>query len=74
MSKYVAIEIDGELTIHAHDTTGNYATLCGVDGDDDHCAVGQKTVSLPRGRKINCKQCKGLFDAVKKYRQSDFEI
>jgi len=72
MSRYVAITIDGELTIHAQDTSGNYATLCGVDGDDPIC--GQYPAELPLGRRINCPHCRSIFDVTKKYRTSDFEI
>lgn len=74
MSKYVAIEIEGELTIHAQDCSGNHATLCGVDGDDPKKSVQQRDVPLPKGRKINCPQCRNILRVAWGYKPSDLEI
>ncbi len=72
MREFVAIEIDGKLTIHADDPTGNYATLCGCDGDDP--IVGQIVAVVPRGRKINCQHCYGIWLKSREYKASDFKI
>ena len=65
---YAAIEFEGVVEIHATDVTGNYATLCGLDGDD--LVTGQKTVPLPplsRKPKINCKTCLAIIRHAKRY-------
>ena len=74
MSKYIAVEIDDQITVHAHDATGNYTTLCGLDGDDTHPDSSQSPVAVPRGAKINCRHCKAIWDRCKEYRASDFCI
>ena len=73
MSRYVAIVTGGEMSIHFPHTTGNYATLCGVDGDDLHSSVDQKTVGVPAGRRVNCVDCVGIFDTIKSFREKDIE-
>lgn len=74
MSRFVAIECNGELAIHIPDAIGTYATLCGLDGDDDDEIVQQKTIDLPPRAKINCNECKRIFDMAKQYTKRDFEI
>ena len=69
----VAIEIEGDLTVHIPGASGNYATLCGLDGNDDHEDVQQRTVELPSGSKINCKDCKAIWLVAKGYQSNDFE-
>lgn len=73
MSKYVAVEQDGVVQVHAsgNDLPGDWATLCGMDGDDSR--VGQKPAALIIGARINCPQCRGIVMAAKKFRPSDFE-
>lgn len=71
-SKFVAIEHDGEIGIHAlpHGADGGYATLCGMDGDDPGC--GQRPAELPMGAKIDCGQCKSIIRMARKYSEKDF--
>lgn len=53
--KYIAIICDGSRQIHASaDPTGNYATLCGLDGNDPSDLVRQSAGPLKRGEKIDC--------------------
>jgi len=70
MSKYVSIECDGVVQVHAVGL-GNYATLCGLDGDDD--GSGQRPANLLIGARINCPDCRAIIEAAKKYRARDFE-
>ena len=43
----------------------DHATLCGVDGNDDNEAVGQYgTVGPNRGQKIDCPQCRQIWEGV----------
>ncbi len=37
----VAIKANGRVEVHLPCHNGNYATLCGMDGDDDHYTVDQ---------------------------------
>ena len=68
-SKFIAVSVDGVVQIHALSDDGIYATLCGLDGEDD--SVGQETVPLPAGAKINCEGCKGIIRMARKYKESD---
>lgn len=63
---YSAIEIDGVIEIHATDVTGNYASLCGLDGNDS--AVGQMVAVLPNKPVITCKSCLAIIKHAKEYR------
>jgi hypothetical protein len=67
--RYIAIEVDGIRHCHAA-SDGNYATLCGLDGDDP---PEQVTVPLMIGERINCPQCRDLIFAAKQFRPKDFE-
>jgi len=73
MSKFIAVIVEGTLSIHARDTTGNYATLCGLDGDDPHPGAQQSMAKVPRGRKIDCTACRNIWQVAKQYRATDFE-
>ena len=75
-SRFVAVEQDGVVEIHASgaDASGDYATLCGVDGNDDGAGVNQRPADLPPGAKINCPQCKQLILAARKFSRRDFAI
>lgn len=67
--KFVAVRSDGVFTVHAASSLGNYATLCTLSTDDDE-EVGRE-VPLPRGAKINCRDCVALIVEAKKYRAAD---
>ena len=70
--RFVAISSDGVIEVHAGDDTGNYATLCGVDGDDPHPDVMQFAADLPKKPKITCEACWRLFRECQNYKRSDF--
>lgn len=73
-ARRVAIICDGERIVHAVDTTGNYATLCGMDGNDPHGAVSQSLDRLKGdNEKITCRQCWAIWAAAKQYRRTDFK-
>jgi hypothetical protein len=69
----VAVEIEGVRSVHALDPTGNYATLCGLDGDDPNIS-GQSIPRSPatRGEKIDCPQCFATWTMARYYHRSDF--
>lgn len=69
MSRYIAIECDGIVQVHA-EGLGSYATLCGLDGNDSK--VGQKPATLLIGARIDCPTCIGIIQHAKKYRARDF--
>lgn len=73
MSRFVAVEANGELLVHLPDTSGQLATLCGIDGDDPDASVRQRIVPVKPGQKSNCKRCKAVWDVATQYRASDFE-
>jgi hypothetical protein len=72
MSRYVAIEQDGIVSVHAsgEGIGSDYASLCGMDGDDS--VVGQRPAPLIVGARIDCPQCKMIIMAAKRYRSRDF--
>jgi hypothetical protein len=69
-NRYVAVEVEGEVFVHAHDATGNYATLCGLDGDDPR--AGQRPAQVPLGAKISCHTCQKIIVMSRKYTKKDF--
>lgn len=73
-NKIPCIEIDGKLTTHMGSADGDYATLCGLDGDDQNWHVNQIPVETPIGAKINCVQCWDIFNTARKYKYSDFDV
>lgn len=71
--KYVAIEAMGQREIHAMGCISDYATLCGLDGNDPHQDVQQATVALQAsGDRITCPDCRAIWQHAKSYRSSDF--
>lgn len=65
-SQIVGVVIDGVETWHApNGGGGDYLTLCGLDGFDDHEDVGQQgTVEPRRGQRIDCPQCFQVWEGV----------
>jgi hypothetical protein len=72
MSKYVAILHEGVTTIHLPHSTGDYATLCGEDGDDPMPDVDSVEIDVPKGAKVDCRHCLGIWQVCKKYTAKDF--
>lgn len=70
--KYVAIVQQGELNIHMAHQNQNYATLCGMDGDDPDGAVDQRIVSISAGARIDCDDCRKIWEVAQRYKASDF--
>lgn len=70
MSRYVAIDVDGEVRTHARSEEGNYMTLCGLDGGIS--GSDQREVGLMIGARIDCQQCHQIFTAARKLRARDF--
>lgn len=72
--KVIGVEVDGALEWHVPSVGGgDYATLCGLDGNDP--AIGQTgTVEAPRGTKINCHECRTVWQGLRalKLRATDF--
>jgi hypothetical protein len=65
----IAVRTDGRVEVHAKGI-GDYATLCGLDGNDS--SVGQEPAALPPGAKIDCAQCRQLWDAWQTFQRADF--
>lgn len=73
MPTIIAIELDGDVTHHAHGSgsgLSDYATLCGLalDGDQDSGSLMKNTK-----KKIDCAACKGIWLISKEYLLKDFE-
>jgi hypothetical protein len=65
--RFVAVVVDGDYAVHATDVTGNYASLCGLDGDDGV----QLTVELPKMPKVTCLRCLAIVAWSKTYKRSE---
>jgi len=73
MKNKISISIHGEITTHiAADNCSNYATLCGLDGDDIHPTVNQKIVDSRN--KIDCSACYEIWKQCLSYTPKDFSI
>jgi len=72
MSKYVAILTGGVVKVHLPHTNGNYATLCGMDGDDPDPVVDQETVSVPKDAKVDCDDCIAIWSVCRQFTARDF--
>lgn len=72
--EFVAVDVGGDVKVHLPDTTGNYATLCGMDGDDPHSSVGQKMAELPKRAKVDCVTCWNIWKLCRDYRAGDFKV
>lgn len=46
----------------------DYATLCGLSGNDDE----QQEQPAKSGDKVNCPACFAIWECVRHYRKSDF--
>ena len=68
--RYVAVSCEGVVGIHLPDATGNYATLCGVDGDDP--ALQMHMAEVPQNAKVDCRECKQIWDVARQFREADF--
>lgn len=67
----VSLKIDDEISHHIPDVGADYATLCGLDGGlagED----GQVIIDTPHDAKIDCPQCKAIFNVASKYKKCDF--
>ena len=67
----IAVKRYDEIEIHFKDRTGNYATLCGLDGNDNAKSVDQETVDLPTNAKVDCMDCIHTFYFVRSLSASD---
>lgn len=55
-NRLVAVACDGEVEVHARNSTGtDYVSICGLDGSD--AGVGQVVVALPPNALVNCVAC-----------------
>lgn len=66
----VTVEVEGLTFTHIGESVGDFATLCGLDGDDP--GVLQRTVPTPNGAKVNCAHCWGIWNICRDWRASDF--
>lgn len=68
----IAIRVDDITEVHATGGSGvDYATLCGLDGDDP--GAGQYPAELPKQAKIDCVACRQIFERARQLRKTDFK-
>lgn len=70
-SRLVTIDCDGEIEVHLPPAMGDYATLCGMDGDDP--AIGLLTKETPSGSKVGCDTCKAIWKLARSFHGSAFK-
>lgn len=66
--RFVAVNVEGTTETHLPHPLGEYATLCGLDGDDP----GSRQSPAKPASKVTCDDCKAIFELCRKYQQSDF--
>lgn len=73
MSKAVGIQTSEGVEWHAPGVVHDYATLCGMDGND-HIVDQLGVVQPARGQKITCSTCAAIFRELKglKLTERDF--
>lgn len=54
----------GDIETHIPGASGDYVTLCGLDGDDPHESVQQHIVEA--GPVVDCHQCKAIWAMARK--------
>lgn len=64
----VAIRTENGVEVHAKGD-GKYTSLCGLAGDDPPDLV---VVPVPRGARIDCSQCRAMWDAWRRFTRQDF--
>lgn len=74
--KFVGVFEDGKLVYHAVAESGNYPTLCGIDGGmDGDTTLGWGGVKFPLNDsatiKIDCPQCQAIIRHAWKYKKTD---
>lgn len=69
----IVISADGEIRTHIAESPVDYATLCGMDGNDQTSAVDQRTLPDAPRAKIDCEHCRRIWEIAKNYRKSDFK-
>jgi hypothetical protein len=69
--RFVRVSVDGEIMVHALDASGNYATLCGIDGNDNHPSCTQKTLGHLKRGKIDCPECRLILKMAWRYSERD---
>lgn len=71
--KYVTVIAERVVNTHFPDVSGNYATLCGMDGNDPDPTTDQITIETPRGAKVDCDRCISIFDLIHEYGERDID-
>ena len=69
----ITVKVGDEVANHFPDISGNYATLCGMDGDDPTHEVGQETIPTPKNAKVNCRLCSSIYLLCREYPKSILE-
>jgi hypothetical protein len=72
--QYFATITAGVVTVHLPHTSGNYYTLCGEDGDDPSKNIDSVATDVPKGAKINCVECRRIWEVCKPYTNKDFDL
>ncbi len=71
MAERVAVTMNGVRDVHMSDFSGNYATFCGLDGDDPDEHV-QQTGTTSTTDRITCMRCHMMWTHARTYRPREF--
>lgn len=71
MSKTISIETEDGIETHYVSHDGNYATLCGLDGNDHSGSLHKKSgiyqrISSKQSGDVDCGQCLAIVKHVKR--------
>jgi hypothetical protein len=67
MAERVTVTVSGVAEVHMTDPTGNYATFCGLDGEDPDIHVQQGDMAPTRDL-VSCGQCRRMWEHARTYR------
>lgn len=69
----IGVIIEGVAEVHLEGVNSNYATLCGLDGDDPRLnQVSFGPMKPMIGAKCTCRDCMSIWIEAQKYKRSDF--
>lgn len=71
--RYVAIKARGVLEIHLPGVgnAGDFDTLCGMNVDEN-ARVDHHPGKVPPGARVNCRECKAIWELAQEFVIGDF--
>lgn len=68
-TKLVTVRIDGKSEVHLPGYISDYATLCGLDGNDSNT---NQRIEPTTTHKVTCEHCKQIWEQARAFPRSVF--